>query len=88
MQSKNKRAPTVAERRHVEKIAAMACAVCDQPGPSEAHEPKQGLWFASIPLCASCHRGPLGWHGTKAHWRVRKLDEIDALAKTIERLCA
>jgi hypothetical protein len=86
MQSRNKPTPSSAERRHIERIKGMACVVCDAPGPSEAHEPEQGLWFASMPLCVSCHRGPLGWHGTKALWRVRKLDELKALAKTVEML--
>ena len=28
----------------------------------------------------------MGWHGTKALWRVRKVDELDALNVTIRRL--
>jgi hypothetical protein len=87
MQSKNKPAPTKAEREHIERIKGMACAVCDTPGPSECHEIKQGQWFTSIPLCPSCHRGPmLGLHGQKRAWAMRKMDEIDALSRTVERL--
>jgi hypothetical protein len=47
MQSKNKPAPTKAERAHIERVKALPCSVCDAPGPSECHEPEQGLWFAS-----------------------------------------
>lgn len=78
--------PTARERGHLARIKALPCSVCDAPGPSEAHHIRQHVQALCIPLCASCHRGPLGWHGTKAHWRVRKFDELDALAKTIEAL--
>lgn len=42
MQAKNKRAPTKAERAHIERIKAMPCGVCSEPGPSECHEINQG----------------------------------------------
>ena len=87
MYSKNKPAMTAAERRHVEKIKSMPCAVCGSPGPSEVHEINQGQWFTSIPLCPGCHRGPHnGIHGAKAIWRVKKLDELGALNLTIAKL--
>lgn len=28
----------------------------------------------------------MGWHGEKVAWRLRKMDELDALNVTIERL--
>lgn len=86
MQSKNKARMTAAERAHVSRVKSLPCSVCDAPGPSEAHEPEQGLWFCSIALCIECHRGTHGWHGTKALWRVRKLDELSALNITLSRL--
>lgn len=87
MQSKNKKGPTTAEKKHIERIKAMACVVCNAAGPSECHEIKQGQWFSSMPLCASCHRGSLlGIHGQQRAWKIRKLDELDALALTVERL--
>ena len=89
MQSKNKKAPTVAEREHIERLADMDCVVCNDAGDVEVHEIKQGQWFTSIPLCASCHRGPLlGLHGQRRAWTTRKMDELDALAITMERLMA
>lgn len=89
MHSKNKKPPTAKERAHIERVKQLNCSVCDAPGPSECHEIKQGLWFASVALCIDCHRGPiLGLHGQRRAWLVRKLDEQDALAKTIERLVA
>ena len=89
MQSKNKKAPTKAEKSHIERIKEMPCAVCDASGPSECHEIKQGQWFTSIPLCPSCHRdNHNGLHGQGAMWRVMRMDEIDALAKTVEAMLA
>lgn len=77
---------TAAERRHLERVKALPCSVCDAPGPSDAHHVKQGRQYTTIALCKDCHTGYNGWHGTKAFWRVRKIDEIDALDRTIQRL--
>jgi hypothetical protein len=86
MQSKNKPAPTAAERRHIERLAAMECVVCGG-GPVEVHEPEQGLWFAAMPLCGVCHRDPKrGWHGERLNWKARKMSELDAIAATVRRL--
>jgi rubredoxin len=91
MMSRNKPAMTAAERRHVDRIKSMRCRVCvaigrPQEGQSEAHEIKQGQWFTSIPLCYLCHRGSIGWHGTKSEWKLLKLDELGALNDTIREL--
>jgi len=86
LQSKNKPAPTKAEREHIARIAELDCIVCSAPGPSEVHEPEQGLWFASMPLCAACHRGPDGWHGTRLRWKLRKVSELSAINQTIKEL--
>lgn len=86
MNSKNKKPPTVAERKHIERVKSLPCSVCNSAGPTEAHEIKQGQWFTAVSLCVDCHRGPHGIHGDKAMWRIGKMNEIDALAVTIERL--
>jgi hypothetical protein len=88
MQSKNKPKPTVAEAAHIARIAELPCIVCEAPGPSEVHEPEQGLWFASMPLCYACHRGPEGWHGTRLRWKLRKVSELSAINSTIKELSA
>ena len=88
MQSKNKPAPTKAEREHIERVKMLPCSVCNAPGPSDCHEIRQGQWFTSVALCKDCHQGDNnGWHGRKAIWRVMKMDEVDALAVTVFRLC-
>lgn len=87
MQSKNKKPPTAAERRHIAAVKALPCSLCGEDGPSDAHEIKQGQWFTAVALCKECHQGPvLGLHGQKRAWAVRKMDEIDALAVTVKRL--
>ena len=87
MHSKNKKPMTAAERRHVDQVKSSLCAVCDAYPPTEAHEVKQGSWFTAISLCPSCHRdGKMGIHGEKTMWRIKKMDEIDALNVTIGRL--
>jgi hypothetical protein len=87
MQSKNKKAPTQAEKAHILRIKEMSCIVCDQTGPSECHEINQGQWFTSMPLCADCHRGSQnGIHGQKRMWNIKKMDELSALNETIKKL--
>jgi hypothetical protein len=77
-----------AERRHLAMVKALACSVCDAPGPSEAHHIVQGLQYTCIALCPECHTGPrMGWHGQRFAWKIRKMEELDALNVTIKRLC-
>lgn len=86
MQSRNKPVPTAAEKRHIDRLKELPCVVCGASGV-EVHEPAQGLWFAAMPLCATCHRHPVyGWHGQKANWRAVKLDELGAIAATVRLL--
>ena len=73
---------TTAEREHVEIVKQMDCIVCGAPGPSDAHEPEQGMWFISVPLCKACHQGSDGWHGTRLRWKLRKMDELKAINET------
>ena len=75
------------ERKHLARVKELPCSVCDAPGPSQAHHIKQGSQYTCVALCPDCHRGPLlGWHGQRRAWAVRKMDELDALGKTIMRL--
>ena len=86
MHSRNKPKPTAAQAKHIERVAQLGCVVCREPGPSEAHEPEQGLWWLTIPLCPECHRGKDGWHGTRLRWALRKMDELKAINETLARL--
>ncbi len=87
MRTKNARAIRSAEAAHMARVKALPCSVCDEPGPSDAHHIKQGSHFTVVALCKSCHQGPLmGLHGQRRAWAIRKMDELDALAVTVERL--
>jgi hypothetical protein len=89
MMSRNKPAPTVAERAHIERVKSTACVICDAPPPSECHEIEQGQWFTSVALCEDCHRGKRnGLHGERAMWRVTKHTELSALNETLRRVLA
>ena len=87
LQSKNKKPMTTAERAHVARVKELDCVVCDAPGPSDAHEIEQGLWWLSIALCKDCHQGPFnGIHGQKRAWVIRKMDELKAANETNRRV--
>ena len=86
MRTKNKKPQTAAEKEHTRRVAALPCAVCGTYEGSEVHEPEQGLWFVSIPLCVPCHRGPEGWHGTRLRWSLRKMTELKAINETLRML--
>ena len=75
------------ERRHLASVKELPCSVCDAAPPSDAHHVKQHRQFTCIALCKDCHQGSfMGWHGQKRAWAIKKMDELDALNITIERL--
>ena len=87
MKTVNAKPITARERAHLARVKALQCSVCDEPGPSDAHHIRQGQHWTAVALCKECHQGAhLGWHGRRAAWAVRKMDETDALAVTIRRL--
>ena len=79
------------EQKHLDRLSELPCAVCD--GPSEViHHPRafagmgqRAPHMLAIPTCVECHVGAGGIHGDKSAWRVRKLNEPAALAKTWAR---
>ena len=78
---------TDTERQHLANVKSLPCSVCDAPGPSDAHHIKQHRQYTCVALCKDCHQGSLlGWHGQKRAWSIRKMDELDALNITVERL--
>ncbi len=80
MQSPNKARTTKSESDHIAFVKGQPCVVCDQEGPSDAHEIEQGFWWTSIPLCRDCHQGSHnGIHGQKRIWLVKKMTELSAL---------
>lgn len=84
--SKNKPAPTTAEREHIDRVKLMACVCCEARGPSDVHEIVQGQWFTSCPFCPPCHTGSRGIHGDKSALKIRHKTELSCLNETIGRL--
>lgn len=83
---------TKAEKQHMDRIASLPCACCGAYGV-HVHHLREGMGMSkrasnwlTIPLCHDCHTGPNGLHGNKSFMRIRKLEEIDLLANTIEAL--
>lgn len=81
-----------ASKRHMGKVAQLPCCVCGAHGVHVHHiREGQGMSqrasdFLTVPLCPDCHTGPNGIHGNKSLMRIKKLEELDLLAITIERL--
>lgn len=83
---------TKAEKEHMDAIASLPCACCGATGV-HVHHLREGMGMSkrasnwlTIPLCPDCHTGTNGLHGNRSYMRVRKLEEIDLLANTIEAL--
>jgi len=75
------------EREHIQRVKELPCSLCDTPGPSSAHHMKQSLQYCVVALCKDCHQGPMmGWHGQRRLWAIKKMDELDALDRTIRRI--
>lgn len=84
MRTKNAARITADESAHMARVKSVACVVCGADAPVEAHHIKQGRHYCTVATCADCHRGSEnGWHGRKTMWRVMKMDELDALNKTL-----
>lgn len=83
------------------RVASLGCIVCASLGygstEAEVHHVREGQGmaqrasgFLSVPLCPEHHRGATGLHGLgeRGFERRYRMDEMDLLAKTIERLCS
>ena len=90
-----KKNPSVAEKKHMARVAELGCIVCRRIGysgtPSELHHPRSGVGMAQrashwdvLPLCVEHHRGKTGLHGlgTKGFAKHWGFDEAELLADT------
>lgn len=82
---------TVAAKRWMARAAELGCLICGSP--AQLHHIREGQGaaqraqdFLVIPLCKSHHTGSEGIHSRKTFYMRHKLDELDLLAMTIERL--
>lgn len=85
---------TLAESRHLDRLAQLPCALCGSSGVEihhilEGRTPgrKSSHWTA-IPLCPICHRDSRdGIHGRReGFWLVRKASELALLGETLDKL--
>lgn len=88
-----------AGKRHMGKVAELGCSLCGildmAYTPAEVHHIRDGQGaaqrasdFLTVPLCPEHHRGASGLHGlgVKGFYTRYRLQELDLLAWTIERL--
>jgi hypothetical protein len=76
----------------MDRVAKLDCVLCGAYGVHLHHvRTGEGMgqraqnWLV-IPVCPPCHTGTHGIHGDKLRLRAQKVDEIDLLARTIERM--
>lgn len=86
------------ERRWINKARSLPCVLCgalgvDQQTPTTVHHIREGQGMAQrsshwliAALCADCHQGAMGFHGDRTLLRIAKVEELDLLAMTIERI--
>jgi hypothetical protein len=90
---------TIAERKHMSRVAELGCAVCKRMGyegtPAELHHPRGGVGMGQrsshmdvLPLCVEHHRGKTGVHGlgTKGfpkHWGFTELELLEEVRRLL-----
>lgn len=74
------------------RVAKLPCVVCGRHGVHVHHlrfgagMGQRASDFLTVPLCPECHTGDGGIHGDRSLWRLYKIDELGALARTYEML--
>lgn len=92
---------TKAERDYMGRVAELGCFLCNKLGygyvAAQVHHLREGMGMAQrnsnyvvVPLCDTHHSNasPDGIHGQRRAWKLAQVDEIDALAWTLETLNA
>mgnify|MGYP000874353459 FL=1 len=91
---------SAAGSRHMERVAGLPCCVCEHMGRPhvygvQVHHIREGQGAAqraddllTIPLCYDHHLGANGIHGLgrKGFYARYKIDELQLLASTLEKL--
>ncbi len=85
---------STASKRHLERVAGLACACCGVYGVQVHHMREDGCaggaqragdWL-TIPLCPECHTGTHGVHGDRLVLRRINKDQHTLLDETLEAL--
>lgn len=93
---KPKRNATKAESAWMGRVRAMRCICCQlmdqqQQDPTNLHHirkdrEERNHWLV-IPLCVSCHKGPLGVHSNDSPFlRILKISEWGLLGATLQEM--
>lgn len=91
---------SAAGSRHMERVAGLPCCVCEHMGKPhvygvQVHHIREGQGAAqraddmlTIPVCYEHHLGASGIHGLgrKGFYARYKVDELQLLAATLEKL--
>ena len=91
---------SAAGSRHMERVAGLPCCVCEHMGRPhvygvQVHHIREGQGAAQraddmlvLPLCYDHHLGASGIHGLgrKGFYARYKIDELQLLAATLEKL--
>lgn len=91
---------SAAGKRHMGRVASLSCVLCEhlgilQEGRTTVHHIREGQGASqraedtlTTALCHEHHQGASGIHGLgrKGFYNRYKLDELDLLAMTLERL--
>lgn len=83
---------TKEEMMYMDMVAKLPCSVCGD-WPVELHHPREGQgtstrsdhWLV-VPLCVTCHRSNLGFHGGRNMMKIYKMEEMDMLSYTIQQM--
>jgi hypothetical protein len=92
---KPKRAATKRESAWMGRVKGMRCICCQlldhrQEQPTDVHHIREDRedrnnWLV-LPLCWSCHQGPLGVHGDKSFLRLLQMSEWALLGAVLREL--
>lgn len=78
---------SAAGKRHMGRVAALGCLVCDSPA-NVHHIRTERIKsdFLVVPLCREHHQGDFSIHGSKEQFTNIYGSELHMLAETIERM--
>lgn len=92
-----KRQARTDERKWLDMVARVPCVLCEVlhmgPTPAQVHHVRAGQGmaqraghFCTVALCPEHHQGRGGVHGDRSSLAQAKVDELDLLDMTVQRV--
>ena len=87
-----KKAPTKAEREHLNKVASLGCLVCQRPANVHHIRPiglgmgMRSGHYQTIPLCREHHQGQFSIHNCKQEFESMYGTEQELLHRTLKEI--